>query len=109
MILTATALGGSRMNCFLICSLVGAGGVGSRGDFLVCWEHKGTGILLFIGCRLLLTAGFTSLTLFFMTFDGLESGAGCALDCLGSGTEGVTTASCMFIVLQGPLTVGTGV
>ena len=101
--------GGPRMCCFFIFSLAGPGGIGSRGDFLVCWGHIRTGIFLCIGYWLLLVAGFKLFALFFMAFDGIENRVWHVFDHLGSGVGEVAIASSMFIVLWGGLTVGTGV
>ena len=49
-------MGGPEIYCLLICGIIGAGGVGSRGVYLVTCGHMCDGIFLGIDCLLLLTS-----------------------------------------------------
>ena len=73
------------MYCLLLCGLIGAGGVGSRGGLLVTRGHVCNGVFLGIGCLLSPTHDSKLFVLPFMALDGLGSSVRSVLDNLGSG------------------------
>ena len=59
-----------------IYGIIGAGGVGRRGDLMVTCGNVSNGVFLVIICVLLLTCSTSYFYWFFMALNGLESSVG---------------------------------